>query len=167
MNRKLPLQAKAKWREHVTKEKISLEKALEYVHQATAITHNHLRTKMASGIYFFMIKAILDMQGTLAERLQIGMNEASKFYGADISNLAELSRYGRIKNLTEFAGVPEEEIKSTGYVVDSLEAAIWSLITTDTFKEGLIKAVNLGEDTDTVGAIAGGLAGLYYGYEAY
>ena len=65
-----------------------------------------------------------------------------------------------------FAGVPEEEIKSTGYVVDSLEAAIWSLITTDTFKEGLIKAVNLGEDTDTVGAIAGGLAGLYYGYES-
>ncbi len=40
------------------------------------------------------------------------------------------------------------------------------LITTDSFESALLKAVNLGDDTDTVGAIAGGLAGLYYGYDA-
>lgn len=67
--------------------------------------------------------------------------------------------------LEEFAKVPEEAIKSSGYVVDSLEAAVWSLITTESFEEALLKAVNLGDDTDTVGAIAGGLAGLYYGGE--
>ena len=50
-------------------------------------------------------------------------------------------------------------------MVDSLEAAVWSLITTVTFEDGLLRAVNLGEDTDTIGAIAGGLAGLYYTYE--
>ena len=49
--------------------------------------------------------------------------------------------------------------------VDAMEAAIWSLLTTKTFADGLLKAVNLGDDTDTVAAIAGGLAGLYYGYE--
>ena len=49
-------------------------------------------------------------------------------------------------------------------MVDSLEAAVWSLITTTSFEEGLLRAVNLGDDTDTIGAIAGGLAGLYYGY---
>ena len=48
--------------------------------------------------------------------------------------------------------------------MDSLEAAIWSLINTDSFEAALLKAVNLGDDSDTVGAIAGGLAGLYYGY---
>ncbi len=50
--------------------------------------------------------------------------------------------------------------------MDSLEAAIWSLLRTDNFKDALLTAVNLGDDADTVGAIAGGLAGLYYGYDA-
>ena len=50
--------------------------------------------------------------------------------------------------------------------MDALEAAIWSLITTISFDQALLKAVNLGDDTDTVGAIAGGLAGLYYGYDS-
>ena len=58
---------------------ISLEKAMDFVHQATAITHNHLRVKMASGIYFFMVKAILDETGSLIERLQSGMKEATNF----------------------------------------------------------------------------------------
>jgi len=51
-------------------------------------------------------------------------------------------------------------------VVDSFEAAIWCLINTDNYKDAILKAVNLGSDTDTVAAIAGGLAGLYYGYES-
>ena len=144
---------------------LNLKEALEYVHGVTALTHNHIRAKMASGIYFFMIQAILDLQGTIIERLQKGMDNATIFYTEDIVNLVEWSRYGRMKNLEEFALLLEDDIKSTGYVVDSLEAAVWSLITTDTFEEGLIKAVNLGDDTDTVGAIAGGLAGLFYGYE--
>ena len=49
-------------------------------------------------------------------------------------------------------------------MVDALEAAVWSLVNTSSFKEALLKAVNLGDDSDTVGAIAGGLAGLFYGY---
>ena len=63
------------------------------------------------------------------------------------------------------AGLAEDQIRSGGYVVDTIEAAIWSLLTTDSFRACELKAVNLGDDTDTVGAIAGGLAGLYYGYE--
>ena len=73
--------------------------------------------------------------------------------------------YTRVFNLDEFAKIKEDAIKSSGYVVDSLEAAVWSLITTGTVEECLLKAVNLGDDTDTVGAITGGLAGLFYGYD--
>ena len=73
--------------------------------------------------------------------------------------------YDRLQDLDAFAALPADRIKSTGYVVDALEAAVWSLITTGNFGEALLKAVNLGDDTDTVGAIAGGLAGLYYGYD--
>lgn len=59
----------------------------------------------------------------------------------------------------------EEEIKSSGYVVDTLEAAIWCLLNTNNYSNCVLKAVNLGEDTDTVAAVAGGLAGIAYGAE--
>ena len=58
------------------------------------------------------------------------------------------------------------EIRSTSYVKDSLEAAVWCLLTTNNFRDALVKAVNLGEDTDTIGAITGGLAGIAYGMES-
>jgi ADP-ribosyl-[dinitrogen reductase] hydrolase len=60
----------------------------------------------------------------------------------------------------------EDQIRSTGFVIHTLEAALWSFYTTDTFEEGAIKAVNLGEDTDTVGAVYGQIAGAYYGISA-
>lgn len=79
---------------------------------------------------------------------------------------AEMVYLGRLFHLLEFRNVPEEEIRTTGYVIDSIEAAVWCLLTTDSYKDCMLRAVNLGDDTDTVAAIAGGLAGLYYGYEA-
>ena len=50
-------------------------------------------------------------------------------------------------------------------MVDTLEAALWCLLTTTDYKSCVLKAVNLGEDTDTVAAVAGGLAGILYGYD--
>jgi len=55
------------------------------------------------------------------------------------------------------------EIKGTGYVIDTMEAALWAFYSTENYKEGLIKVVNLGDDADTTGAIYGQLSGLYYG----
>lgn len=54
-------------------------------------------------------------------------------------------------------------IQGTGYVVRSLEAALWAFYHGDTFRDGVLKAVNLGDDADTTGAVYGGLAGAYYG----
>jgi ADP-ribosylglycohydrolase len=59
----------------------------------------------------------------------------------------------------------EEEIHSSGYVLHTLEAAVWCLLTTENYSDAVLKAVNLGEDTDTTAAVTGGLAGLYYGLE--
>ena len=145
--------------------KMLADEAVECVHQVSALTHNHLRSKIACGIYFFMICAILDEEGSLTAKMQKGMDAAARFYKADLANVVEWSRFGRLSDLAEFACCEEAQIKSSGYVVDSLEAAVWSLITTESFKAGLLRAVNLGDDTDTVGAIAGGLAALHYGYE--
>ena len=119
---------------------------------------------MACGFYFFLVKAILDEAGPLISKLQKGIDAAVTFYKQDCRNLVQLAYYGRLYNQEEFAEVEEEAINSSGYVVDSLEAAVWSLITTDSFEECALKAVNLGGDTDSIGAIACGLAGLHYGY---
>ena len=67
--------------------------------------------------------------------------------------------------LQTWHATPESQISSSGYVVHTLEAAIWSFFTTDTFEEGAVKVVNLGDDADTVGAVYGALAGAYYGLE--
>ena len=71
-----------------------------------------------------------------------------------------------MRDLEAFASLTEDSIRSSGYVVDTLEAAVWALANSGSFEKTLLKAVNLGDDTDTVGAIAGGLAGLFYGYDA-
>lgn len=55
------------------------------------------------------------------------------------------------------------QIKSTGYVIDSLNAALWCFYQTDNFKDAVLKATNLAGDSDTIAAICGMLAGAYYG----
>lgn len=145
--------------------KLPVADAVKAVHEVGGLTHKHLRAKIACGLYYFCVRSILDGEETLIERLQKGLDEGFAFYEKDIANRVELSYYGRLRDQEEFAAVPEDAIKSTGYVVDSIEAAIWSLIRTESFKDALLMAVNLGDDSDTVGAIAGGLAALYYGYD--
>ncbi len=58
------------------------------------------------------------------------------------------------------------QIQGTGYVVQSLEAAIWAFYQTDSFRDGCLLAVNLGNDADTTGAVYGQLAGAFYGDQA-
>ena len=58
---------------------------------------------------------------------------------------------------------PRAEVRSGGYVLDTLDAAVWCFATTSSYRECVLKAVNLGGDTDTTAAVAGGLAGIYYG----
>ena len=58
------------------------------------------------------------------------------------------------------------QIRGSGYVVESLEAALWAFHRTDDFRDGLLQAVNLGNDADTTGAVYGQLAGAFYGVEA-
>lgn len=59
----------------------------------------------------------------------------------------------------------EDEVRGSGYVVESLEAALWCFLHTDSFRDAVPKAVNLGDDADTTGAVCGQIAGPYYGVE--
>lgn len=77
-------------------------------------------------------------------------------------------------NLLHFYNIRDREFKereahtmvSNGYVVTTLESVLWCLLNTDSYRDAVLKAVNLGGDADTVGALTGGLAGLFYGYES-
>ncbi len=123
---------------------------------------------MACGLYYFCVKHIVDNRDnkSLFQCLKEGLDEGFRYYSGDLRNLSEKSSYGRLYDLDAFKDVPSSEIKTTGYVVDTLEAAIWNLITTDSYEACELQTVNMGDDSDTVGAVAGGLAGLYYGVDA-
>lgn len=153
------------------KSELPQEEILQRIHDISALTHAHLRSKMACGLYYFLVEAILDAKileqtGSLGECLQKGMDAGLEFYGRESGNLAELGKFDEFRDLAEFKKTAEGKINGSGYVVASFEAALWCLLNTESYRECVLKAVNLGDDTDTTAAIAGGLAGLYYGYEA-
>ena len=75
---------------------------------------------------------------------------------------SDLALFDRLLNQAIFER-KVDDITSSGYVLHTLEASIWCIMTIDTFKSAVLKAVNLGDDTDTTGAVTGGLAGLLYG----
>lgn len=99
--------------------------------------------------------------------LSVALNEKSK--ENILTNISLLpdnkSMTNKIKELAagSYKEKRIEEIKGSGYVVESLEAALWAFYYSKSFKDGMLIAVNLGDDADTTGAIYGQLAGAYYG----
>ncbi len=126
---------------------------------ASDLTHRHARAAVGCGIYAFVLEALLNLPSK--DSVKLGLEKARRYF----MNEEELSHYERIF-APALEELPETEIKSSGYIVHTLEAALWCLLTTSSYKECVLRAVNLGDDTDTVGAVAGGLAGALYGYDA-
>lgn len=140
----------------------------EFTFNVSAVTHAHIRSKIGCLIYSKMIADLLYSQGgDKTEVLKKSLINCKKYLESteDKQIVCELGIYDRMWDLEKFRELNEDDIKSSGYVVDTLEAAVWCFLNTDNYKDCVLKAVNLGEDTDTVGAVAGGLGGLYYGLE--
>lgn len=137
---------------------------MEVIHKVSALTHRHPISLIGCGIYVRIAMKIISTSLTLTECISEGIREAFEYY--ENVQMDQVSRYSRLKELDNFSNLPEDEIRSSGYVVDTLEAAVWCLLNTDSYKACVLKAVNLGDDTDTVGAVAGGIAGMYYGINA-
>ena len=128
------------------------------IKRASELTHAHDRSIMGCTIYAYCLSFLL--KEATRESLVAGI----KFAGNDLDYLPEYEPYKRIFD-PDFEKIRADEIKSSGYVVDTLEAALWCVLTTDNYRDCVLKAVNLGGDTDTIAAIAGGLAGALYGYD--
>lgn len=135
----------------------------------SALTHGHIRSKLGCLIYSYIVISILNNKES---DIQVIIREGIAQAQTIISNLDiqissdEMHKYDRVWNCDELITLDEDNIRSSGYVVDTLEAAIWCFANTRNYKDCVLRAVNLGEDTDTIGAVAGGLAGLYYGIDS-
>lgn len=131
----------------------------QLVREVSSLTHAHEISVLGCYIYVNFVCCLLN-----GESLTTAY---SKIQREDYSGFSETGRgiYGRIlKN--NIADYEESEISSSGYVLSSLEASLWCLMKTKSYREAVLRAVNLGDDTDTVGAITGSMAGIYYGYES-
>lgn len=144
------------------KKAATIDDALAIVHELSSLTHAHEISQMGCGIYYFVAAQILDGNESLIDAVNTGLQQAKDFYAAQDKFAYASKVYERLFK-ADFAALPEDEIKSYGYIVPTLEAALWCLLNTDNYKSLVLTAVNLGKDTDTVGAIAGGIGGLYYG----
>ena len=147
-----------------------LEEKIKIIHNVSSLTHGHIRSKIACGIYAFILWELLKTPKKTS--IRTGLTKARKYYSNEPENNYYENLYRKIgcvflhfEDMDTFRVFERDDIKSDGYVVHSLEAAIWCLKTTSNYKECVLKAVNLGGDTDTIAAIAGGLAGALYGYD--
>lgn len=138
---------------------LPLSSRMQYINNISALTHAHPRSMLGCGVYAFILWELLNTP----EKTSVinGIKKAKDYYSAH----TEAAHYVRILD-GDISLLKRNEIKSGGYVVSCLEAALWCLLTTDSYTECVLKAVNLGDDTDTTAAVAGSLAGALYGYDS-
>lgn len=143
---------------------LPLKERYQLTKKVSSITHGHIRSVIACFYYLEFAREILLGK----DKFEIYKNlqtEIPEFLESLSINQFEISLFDRLFNGT-ISDLKEAEVQSSGYVLHSLEASIWCLLTTDNYKEATLQAVNLGEDTDTTSAIVGGLAGLIYGFDS-
>lgn len=132
----------------------------DIVKKVSSITHGHEISIMGCFIYVIYGIELLNNKN-----LEQAYKKIKKIKYKEYFTEETIRKYERIlnKNINKY---PLEEIKSTGFIVNTLEATLWVLLNTNSYNQSIIGAINLGNDTDTVGACVGGLAGIYYGFDS-
>jgi ADP-ribosylglycohydrolase len=138
---------------------------LRAVASYSSITHGHPRSVLGCYLHALVCARLLAGEEPRAA-YESAMEEASSRIDYLPRSLrSEVSAYGRVLDCS-LASASVDSVRGSGYVVHCLEAALWCLVNTLDFRSCVLAAVNLGEDADTTGAVAGGLAGLAYGRAA-
>jgi ADP-ribosylglycohydrolase len=132
------------------------------IRKVSSITHGHIRSTIACFYYLEFALGLMNgldkykiyksLQTTIPkflDSLSICPDEKNIFYRLLVDQIDLVSI---------------DQIRGSGYVLHTLEASIWCLLKTNNYKDAVLTAVNLGQDTDTTGAVTGGLAAMLYGY---
>ncbi len=131
----------------------------EIVKNTSSITHANEKSVLGCYIYVQYILKLIETNNLQESYNYIKTLNYQLFFSED-----NIKIYERIlkKDISKY---PLEEIRSSGYILHTLEAVLWVVLNTTSFEESILTAINLGEDTDTIGAITGSLTGIKYGFD--
>ncbi len=130
------------------------------INKASSLTHAHEISCLGCKIFSDYVSFLLDGVDKFEALNLLKQIDYDKYYSNESVN-----QYRRILK-EDLYSVKEENIKSSGYVVNSLEASIWCTLKENNYENAVVRAVNLGNDTDTIGAITGSINGIIYGMES-
>lgn len=141
----------------------SVESQFDTIWNCSALTHGHIRSAIACMIYLIMMDELVN-KNDIKTAYANTQNRTKIFFQNQSISAKEIQHFDRLIQ-NDISKLPRKAIKSDGYVMSSIEAAFWCLLNSKTYEETVLKAVNLGSDTDTTAAIVGGLAGIVYGVD--
>lgn len=148
----------------LARKNLNVEEIYALTGDASAITHAHPRSRLGCALHAFFVRRILNGESRYVAhegmrqdlvtlvKLRPDLKKDSVFYDAACN--PDLF-YWR-----------DPKCRGDGYVVNCLQAALWAVLSSSSYREATLKAVNLGDDTDTTACVAGGLAGLVFGLDA-
>lgn len=125
------------------------------IEEISALTHAHIKSMISCALYVEIAKSMIENNLEITEHITGACEKIRKHYEC-------------WSVLDEFRDIFENDyhvVEGRSYVIGTLEAALYCLLETSCYRDAVLMAVNLGRDTDTVGAVCGGLAGIYYGYD--
>jgi ADP-ribosyl-[dinitrogen reductase] hydrolase len=138
----------------------SPEDRFDTIRDVSSLTHPHPRAVAGCYIYAEFARTLL-VERDKVKAYETLQHSVKTFLEQKVG-VAELSHYSRILDDC-ISGFSVQSIETTQYVVHSLEAALWCVMRYENYRDTVLHAVNLGGDADTIGALAGGLAGIIYG----
>lgn len=140
------------------KKELSDDEIKKLVDNVSCLTHRQDSVKLACYIYVMYVIDLL--AGIDKEKAYQNMRERNYNY-----NQSSIDMYSRLLK-DDIRNLSIDEINSSGYIVDTIEASFWCLLTNNSYRSTVVEAINLGQDTDTIAAIAGSMAGIIYGYNS-
>lgn len=130
--------------------------------EASRLTHGHPRCKLACAFYVEVAAALVrgeSLEQGIAQAIALVLPFIRKHHPQEVETFANVFS-------PTLASLSESEISGSGYVIHCLEASLWCALRAQSYADGVLAAVNLGDDTDTTGAVTGGLLGLRFGLAA-
>lgn len=143
----------------------SLEERFYIIKNCMSITHGHIRNIIAG---FFLVEFMLELLENKTDKIKAfenTQNTVRDYLNSISCNNEEKSLFLRLF-YDPIYELDQSNIYSSAYVIHTLEAALWSFLTTNSYEQAVLKAVNLGSDTDTSGSVTGAIAGMFYGLNA-
>ncbi|MGH1338027.1 MAG: ADP-ribosylglycohydrolase family protein [Aureispira sp.] len=140
-----------------------LQEQFTLVQEVAALTHPPVRATMCCFFYLKLAEFLLEGKDKQAAYTQTRIL-IQDFWKSIPFPIEEQKHFQRFVQ-EDIQQLDKTDLKSGGYVIETIEASLWAFLTTTSYEAAVLTVINLGHDTDTTGAITGGLAGLYYGQE--